>query len=427
MDKPLALRMRPQRLEDVLGQEDIIGENKLLNKLVDNKKLFSIIFYGKPGTGKTTIATILAKSMNLKYRMLNATSCSKKDLESAIYEAKLDNGMVLIVDEVHRLNTDKQDILLPAMENGDIILLGATTSNPFHSINNAIRSRAQLIEIKPLDSNNIVIALKRAIKSPNGLNDSIKYDEEALQTLANLSSGDLRYALNKLEILSTICDECYLNKQVVINNIQKANTFLDKDEDGHYDSVSALQKSIRGSDVDAALYYAARLIAYEDLDSLERRLLVTAYEDIGLANPQAVDRTINALNAARQVGFPEAAIPIGFCIIDLALSPKSKSAANAIHKAIDIVNQKEFPIPEYLKLTPINLNNEEKYDYDNPEIWNKIQYLPNLIRDIKFYEPNYQSGPYELSLIKNYENLKKIYRSSNLANLKNNYKSNIKK
>ena len=208
-----------------------------------------------------------------------------------------------------------------------------------------------------------------------------------------------------------------ISKEIIGDVVKKANTTIDKNEDGHYDAVSALQKSIRGSDVDAALYYLARLIAADDLDSIERRLLVTAYEDIGLANPAAVDRTFNALQTARIVGFPEASIPLGFAVVDLALSPKSKSADVAIKNALEVVNAKDFQMPDYLKLTPIGLKEDEKYKYERLDIVEKIQYLPSLIKEMKFYEPNYKSGPYELSLIKNYERLSKINRTSNLKEL----------
>ena len=418
MKEPLAFRVRPTKLSDVLGQQHILGEDKFITNMINNNTICSMILYGKPGTGKTTIATIIANTLNIKFKMLNAVTCSKKDIEAAIFEASLNEAFMLIIDEVHRLNKNIQDILLPHIENGTIILIGATTGNPYHSINSAIRSRCHLVEVKPLEKQDVIIALKKALVDEKGLNNQYSISDESLEKLANYSSGDLRFALNKLEICaySTNVDKV-ITIDIVDNVIKKANTTIDKNEDGHYDAVSALQKSIRGSDVDAALYYLARLIAADDLDSIERRLIVTAYEDVGLANPAAVDRTFNAIQTARLVGFPEAAIPLGFAVVELALSPKSKSAYFGINKALEIVNTKDFSIPEYLRLTPIGLKDDEKYNYERLDVIEKIQYLPSLIKDIKFYQPNYQSGPYELSLIKNYERLSKISKTNNLKEL----------
>lgn len=418
MKEPLAYRVRPTKLDDVLGQEHILGKDKFMSNMLNNNTICSMILYGKPGTGKTTIATIIASTLNIKYKLLNAVICNKKDIEAAIFEANLNDSYILIIDEVHRLNKNIQDILLPHIENGTIILIGATTSNPYHSINSAIRSRCHLVEIKSLTNKDIVIALNRALKNEKGLNNQYKIDDDALELLANYSGGDLRFALNKLEIAAyTTNENKIITKEIVNSVVKKANTTIDKDEDGHYDAVSALQKSIRGSDVDAALYYLARLIAADDLDSIERRLLVTAYEDIGLANPAAVDRTYNAIQTAKMVGFPEASIPLGFAVVELALSPKSKSADVAIKKALEVVNTKDFQMPDYLKLTPVGLKDNEKYNYDRLDLVEKIQYLPSLIKDMKFYEPNYNSGLYELSLIKNYERLSKINRTAQLKEL----------
>ncbi len=419
MKQPLAYRMRPTSLQEILGQSHILGENKFLTKMLNNQTLCSIIFYGPPGTGKTTLAMVIATTLNSPYHLLNAVTCNKKDLEGAIFEAKMHGSLILIIDEVHRLNKDKQDILLPHIENGTIILLGATTSNPYHSINKAIRSRCHLVEIKSLKQEDIKVAILRALKHKDGLNNQYKINEDALEALSRLCGGDLRFALNKLEIAAYNSNqEGVITLENIHDICQQANSLLDKDEDGHYDAGSALQKSIRGSDVDASLYYLARLIAYNDLDSIERRLLVTAYEDIGLANPSAVDRTYNAIQTAKIVGFPEAAIPLGFAVVDLALSPKSKSSTNAIHKAINLVNEQNFPIPEYLRLSPVGLSKEDQYDYADSSIWEKIQYLPSLIKDMQFYEPNFQSGPYELSLIKHYQQLKNISRTPRLRDLK---------
>ena len=418
MKEPLAFRMRPTKLEEVLGQDHILGKDKFISNMLSNNTICSMILYGKPGTGKTTIAKIIANSLNIKFKLLNAVTCAKKDIEAAIFEASLNDSYILIIDEVHRLNKNIQDILLPHIENGTIILIGATTGNPYHSINSAIRSRCHLVEVKQLTSEDIIIALKRAIISEKGLNNQYTIEDDALKTLADYSGGDLRFALNKLEIAAyTTSADKNISLDIIKSVVKKANSTIDRNEDGHYDAVSALQKSIRGSDVDAALYYLARLIAADDLDSIERRLLVTAYEDIGLANPTAVDRTFNAIQTARLVGFPEAAIPLGFAVVDLALSPKSKSADVAIKNALELVNTKEFPIPEYLRLTPVGLSEDEKYKYERLDLVEKIQYLPSLIKDMKFYEPNYNSGPYELSLIKNYERLSKINRTSNLKEL----------
>ena len=418
MKEPLAFRVRPTNIIDVLGQDHILGKDKFISNMINNNTICSMILYGKPGTGKTTIATIIASTLNIKYKLLNAVTCSKKDIEAAIFEASLNESFMLIIDEVHRLNKNIQDILLPHIENGTIILIGATTGNPYHSINSAIRSRCHLVEVKPLNKEDIIIALKKALVNEKGLNNQYTITDEALEKLANYSSGDLRFALNKLEIsaYSTNSDK-NITLEIVDNVVKKANTVIDRNEDGHYDAVSALQKSIRGSDVDAALYYLARLIAADDLDSIERRLIVTAYEDVGLANPAAVDRTYNAIQTARMVGFPEAAIPLGFAVVELALSPKSKSAYAGVHKALEVVNTRDFPVPEYLRLTPVGLAENEKYNYERLDVVEKIQYLPSLIKNMKFYEPDYKSGPYELSLIKNYERLSKINRTSNLKDL----------
>lgn len=417
MKQPLAFRMRPEKCDEVIGQKHLIGPNQVLRRCLEEKRLFSMIFFGPPGTGKTTLASVLATELAIPYRLFNAVTGNKKDLDTIFEEAKFYEGMVVIVDEVHRLNKDKQDLLLPHLESGRITLIGATTSNPYFAINPAIRSRCHLFEIKALETPDIIQALQRAVKAERGLNNEVELNEEAALLIARHCNGDIRYALNILELSAIACPDKVITKELVCQYSQVPNMNMDKGDDGHYDAVSAFQKSIRGSDVDASLYYLARLILAADMDSIERRLLVIAYEDIGLANPAAVSRTINAIDAAKRVGFPEGMIPLGVAVVDLALSPKSRSASNAIHAAMEEVNSQALPIPAYLRLNPVGLAQEEKYDYNRIDLWHQIQYLPDVIKNKHFYSPNTTSS-YEKQLAANYEKLRTYARSKNLAALK---------
>jgi putative ATPase len=414
---PLAFRMRPKTLDEVIGQVDLVGPHGFLTNCVKNETLVSIIFYGPPGAGKTTIAEAFATSMKCHFIKLNAVTSAKKDIEAAIDEAKYYHPTIVILDEVHRLNKDKQDLLLPYIEDGSIYMLGATTANPYIAINPAIRSRCHLLEVKPLSQDEIIMGLKRAIDSPMGLQGKTSFSAEAISMIARLAGGDLRFALNYVEVAALSGHQTQISPDDVKAIVRVPNYLMDKDENEHYDSVSALQKSIRGSDVDAALYYLARLCIAGDLESIERRLLVTAYEDIGLANPNAVQRTALALESARKVGFPEAIIPLGFAVCDLALSPKSKASCLAIGSAMTLAAEKPLDVMDYLKLTPVNVAEEDKYPYDRPDLWEKIQYLPELIKDVHFYTPN-NSGAYERQLNENYLRLKKIKRSRQLRELK---------
>lgn len=417
MQQPLAFRIRPNSIEEIIGQEHLIGKNSILYNSIKEKIPLSFILYGTPGTGKTTIAIAYASSIHLPYISLNAVTLNKKDLEDAINLAKKNPPYILIIDEVHRINKDKQDILLPFIEDGTIYLIGATTANPYISINKAIRSRTHLLEVKKLSYDEIVLGLKNAISNPKGLNNSIKVDDEILTYIAKSSNGDFRFALNYLEIISL----SFKNEEITIDKVKSivkvSNIQLDKNEGDHYNAVSALQKSIRGSDVNASLYYLARLCAANDLDSIARRLLVTAYEDIGLANPNLCMRTKIAIDSAKEVGFPEAVIPLGDVVIELALSPKSKAGANSIHYAMDLVQSNPLDVLDYLKLTPVNTLDIDKYPYDRPDLWVKMQYLPELIKNIKIYQPSFNSQ-YEKVLNENYKKLLEVNRSSNLRELK---------
>lgn len=382
MDKPLAIKLAPNSLSEVIGQKHLIGEGKILTNLVKNKKLFSMILYGKPGIGKTSIANALVKDLNVRYRFLNATINTKKDLDVVIEEAKLYDGIVLIMDEIHRLNKDKQDVLLPQLESGLITLIGMTTSNPYHAINPAIRSRCQLFELQELDTTDIVEGLKRAIKHPDLA--GIDIDDKSINLIAKLAGNDLRYAYNLLEISYYSTDDKKITEEKIRTINNKPAFFSDKNGDGHYDLLSAFQKSIRGSDVDASLHYLGRLIIEGDLDSIYRRMSVIAYEDIGLANPAIGPRVDAAINAAERVGLPEARIPLGTIVAEMALSPKSNTAHIALDKAIeDIENGNVGNVPNHIKTS----STEYKYPHDYKGAYVVQQYLPDKIKNKKYYTP----------------------------------------
>lgn len=419
MLKPLAFRMRPTSLEEVIGQEHLVGENGFLTSSVKQGIPISFILFGEPGTGKTTIAECYANSLGAHFTLINAVTSNKKDLVDAIEDSKNYPCSIIIIDEIHRLNKDKQDILLPSVENGTIYLIGATTANPYISINKAIRSRLHLLEVKRLSNEGVVEALKRASTSPKGLKNKINIDDEALEVIAKKSNGDVRFALNYLEILSITFINQHIDKDKVNSVVKVSNSSIDNDENGHYDSVSAMQKSIRGSDVNAALYYAARILASGDMESLTRRLLVTAYEDVGIANPQAAMRTKIAIDSAYEVGLPEAIIPLGVAIVDLALSPKSKEACLAMERAYEEAKETPLDVLDYLRYTPVNVQEIDKYPYDNPDVWIYMQYLPEIIKNIEFYKPNLETkSKYEKALNEQYLKIKQTKRSSNLRDLK---------
>lgn len=412
--------MRPNTLSEVIGQSTLVGPKGFLTNSVAKKAPVSMILFGPPGTGKTTIAEAYARDMKIHFEKINAVTTDKAHMQGAIEDAKLFGHAIIIVDEIHRLDKAKQDLLLPYVEDGTFFLIGATTTNPYISLNRAIRSRCRLLEVKPLSEDEVAVGLKRALDSEKGLNKSIKVSSDGIAFIAKLSGGDLRFALNMLEEASIQFPEGAKVGVKELQTIERVpNLAMDKDEEEHYDSVSALQKSIRGSDVDASLYYLARLCIAQDLDSIKRRLLVTAYEDVGLANPAAVQRCQMALEAAEQVGFPEAVIPLGFTVCELALSPKSKAACLSIQDTMAYAADKPFTVQDYLKLTPVNVKDEEKYPYDRPDLWEKIQYLPDFLRSMKFYEPNKMSrSAYEQTLNENYERMLKHGRSNDLPTLK---------
>lgn len=382
MEDLLPIKLRPQKLEDVIGQKHLIGQNKVLTNLVKNNKLFSMILYGTPGIGKTSIAISIVEELNTRYRMLNAVINNKKDFDVVVEEAKMYNGIVLIMDEIHRLNKDKQDLLLPYLENGLITLIGMTTANPYHAINPAIRSRCQIFELKPLNNEDIKQAITKVINS-NILNN-ISIDNEVINYIINNSNNDLRYVYNLIEVSYYASNNGHITLELIKSISAKGNIYIDKNGDGYYDTISAFQKSIRGSDVNASLYYLAVLIEAGDIDIICRRLSVIVYEDIGLANPNLGPHVDAAINNALRLGLPEARIPLAQIVIELALSPKSNSAELAIDKALNDVRTKKIgKVPKHI----VNHSPDYKYPHDYNHDYVKQQYLPDEIKGATYYTP----------------------------------------
>ncbi|NMH69819.1 replication-associated recombination protein A [Bacillus sp. RO3] len=418
--KPLAFKMRPRTIDEIIGQQHLVGEGKIIDRMVKAKQLSSMILYGPPGIGKTSIASAIAGSTKYRFKTLNAVTNNKKDIQIVAEEAKMSGKVILLLDEVHRLDKGKQDFLLPYLENGMITLIGATTSNPYHAINPAIRSRCQIFELKPLAIDEMKIALQRAIEDKErGLGEySLDVTDEAIDHFASSSFGDVRSSLNALElaVLSTSPGEdgvIRIDVGIAEECLQKKSFSHDKDGDAHYDVISAFQKSIRGSDVNAALHYLGRLIEAGDLPSISRRLLVIAYEDIGLANPQAGPRTLAAVETAEKIGFPEARIPLASAIIELCLSPKSNSAITAIDLALsDIRKGKSGEVPDHLKdahyqgAKDLGRGIEYKYPHSYESGWVPQTYLPDKLKNAHYYTPK-STGKFEQAIAQVYEKINK--------------------
>lgn len=422
MQQPLAYRMRPTKIEEIVGQQDLVGPGKIISRMVKAKMLSSMILYGPPGTGKTSIASAIAGSTKYAFRVLNAATDTKKDLQVVAEEAKMSGTVVLLLDEIHRLDKTKQDFLLPLLEKGAIILIGATTENPYININPAIRSRTQIFEVHPLSPKDIKQAVLRALKDvKNGLGQfHVSLSDPAMEFLTTATNGDLRSALNGLELAVKSTPEnddkmIDIDLSVIEECLQRKSLSADKNGDAHYDVISAFQKSIRGSDVDAALHYASRLIESGDLVSLIRRLIVIAYEDVGLANPAACERTVSAVEAAKQLGLPEGRIPLANVIIELCLSPKSNSAMSAIDQALNDVktgNYGEIPLrlkdAHYKGAKKLGRGVEYEYPHDFPKDWVKQQYLPDKIKNAQYYHPK-NNGKIETALKEQYLRLRQSF------------------
>ena len=404
-ESPLASRLRPTKLEEVVGQQHIIGKDKLLYRAIKADKLQSVIFYGPPGTGKTTLAKVIAQTTSAEFMQINATSAGKKDMEAVIEKAKQLQGMygkrtILFIDEIHRFNKGQQDYLLPFVEDGTVTLIGATTENPYFEVNGALISRSIIFELKPLEKEDIKTLLHRALEDMEkgmGAYRAVA-DEEALEFLADVSNGDARSALNAIElgILTTERSAdglIHITLDVASECIQKRVIKYDKNGDSHYDNISAFIKSMRGSDPDAAVYYLAKMLyAGEDVTFIARRIMICASEDVGNADPMALNVAVSAAQAVERIGMPEAQIILSQAVLYVATAPKSNSACNAVFAAMDNVKKYKTTVPVHLQdahykgSAKLGHGIGYKYAHDYPNHYVKQQYLPDEIRDAVFYE-----------------------------------------
>ena len=406
-ESPLASRLRPKTLDQVVGQEHIIGKDKLLYRAIKADKISSIIFYGPPGTGKTTLAKVIANTTSADFMQLNATVAGKKDMEDVVAKAKQNMAMsgrntILFVDEIHRFNKGQQDYLLPFVEDGTVILIGATTENPYFEVNSALISRSIVFELHPLSVENIKTLILRAVNDKTdgmGIYNGV-IDDDAVMFLAEISNGDARTALNAVELGILTTDpaqdgKIHITLEVAQQCVQKRALKYDKSGDNHYDTISAFIKSMRGSDPDAAVYYLSRMLyAGESVDFISRRILICAAEDVGMANPQALVVANAAAQAVHQVGMPEAQIILSEAVIYVASSPKSNSACNAIFAANEVVRSTvTAKVPAHLQdahykgSAKLGHGIGYKYAHDYPNHYVKQQYLPDGLEDSRFYEP----------------------------------------
>ncbi len=406
-EAPLAARMRPQTLDEVVGQEDIIGEDKLLYRAIKADRLSSIILYGPPGVGKTTLAKVIANTTSADFHQVNATIAGKKDMESVVETAKNNLGgygrkTILFIDEIHRFNKAQQDYLLPYVEDGTLILIGATTENPYFEVNGALISRSRIFELKPLSKDNILTLIKRAFESDRGVKQyNAEITDEAADFLADIADGDARAALNAIElaVLTTKPSadaKIHVDLAVAEECIQKKAIRYDKTGDNHYDTIAAFIESMCGSDPDAALYYLGRMLAAgEDVKYIARRMLVAASEEVGNADPMAICVAASAAIAVERVGMPEGRIILAQAATYIASAPKSNAAYLGIEKVLQTVRETgNLPIPPYLQdssykgAAKLGRGVGYKYAHNYPNHWVEQQYLPDAIKDMTFYEPN---------------------------------------
>lgn len=393
MNNNLITSIKPETISEFIGQKHLLDKNGIIRKMIENKKIFSIIFYGYPGIGKTTLANLICKELKIKYFTFNPTMNSKKDLELILnQDLNTENKLVIIIDEFHRMNKDKQDVLLNYLENGKLILFATTTENPFFVINPAIRSRCHLLKLEQIDYEEMHEGLKKVL-----LKYKIDINDNIMKIIIKSSGGDARQALNSVQIINWLYKDEEITEEIISNAFNTSYGFIAKYGDELHDLKSALHKSIRGSDPDAAIYYLSRLIQSRDLKSISRRLIACAYEDIGLANPALLSRVCIGVDAAEKVGFPEANQILSCITIEMALSPKSNSAYNAINKAIhDNANGNLHKVLDsmrdnnYKSHTKFNKGNY-LYPHDFQNSWVNQQYLPDKIKNEKYYFPKEHS------------------------------------
>ena len=415
-EAPLASRLRPKTLDEVVGQQHIIGKDKLLYRAIKADKISSVIFYGPPGTGKTTLAKVIANTTSAEFTQINATAAGKKDMEEVVKEAKNVLGMygkrtILFVDEIHRFNKGQQDYLLPFVEDGTLILIGATTENPYFEVNGALLSRSVIFELKPLEKQDIKVLIQRAVYDRErgmGAYDAV-IDREAEEFLADVAGGDARAALNAIElgILTTERSsdgKIHITLDVAAECIQKRVVRYDKSGDSHYDTISAFIKSMRGSDPDAAVYYLARMLyAGESVTFIARRIMICASEDVGNADPQALQVAVAAAQAVERVGMPESQLILSQAAIYVASAPKSNSCTNAIYEAMESVKHQKATVPSHLQDShykgAAKLGHGLGYEYahDFPKHFSRQRYLPEELGDTKFYEPSENGYEKEIS------------------------------
>ncbi len=409
--EPLAYKLRPTHFEDIVGQEHLIGKNGVITRMLKNRSLPSIILYGSPGIGKTTIALAICHELKREYYSFNASIDNKATLKEIIDKAQGNQSLIVIIDEIHRMKKDIQDYLLPFVERGTITIIGLTTINPYHSINPAVRSRCTILRLNPLSEQNLETIFHRSFSY---LDKEITIEEEAKKYIISLANGDVRSLINMIEcVYFTLNDEKTLTLAAVKAVLLTASVSIDKNEDSFYDTLSGLHKSIRGSDVNASLHYLAKLITSEDFLPLIRRLYCIFYEDISLANPNLGPRVKAACEAALELGMPEAVLPLSSIVVEMALSPKSNSTYLAIHAAMkDIEEGRSGSLPLHLKNTFSFDPNQGSYKYphDYPGAWVDQQYLPDKIKNAKYWTAK-PTSPYEETLKERYEAIEKAKKN----------------